>query len=693
MKHRISLMAPPSHTPNTAAPDGAVTGNGDLGMVLGGVPECLSLYFAKADFWQMTPAGGGIRGIGRLNIVSPDLTGGSWQVTLDLDTAELTGRFIAYGQVLELRGIVCAVENVILLEFSGTVEFDASLELFTGNGSLTSLERQPDWQLAIRRFDSPDVLFATEAAAILKTLPEKSSTGKFRRRLALFVGTAADGPTYLTQLTQKAKAFNEAAFQTAWEMHRVWWDRFYAKSRVAISDPELELNWYAGLYFMACCSRNLRFPPGIYGNFITTDQPGWGGDYHLNYNYEAAFYGVITANHPELTDGYAAPLEDFIPEGRRFAREFLGCRGIYYPVSLGPCGLNLAACAYSEEHGILFLGQKSNALQAADIMIFRWYATRDLAYAAEHLYPYLKEVVAFWMDYLRWENGCFNSCDDAAYEVEHYIPDFRAVVPEVWEHDRNNVLTLGLLGLLFEALTDLAETLQVDSDELARWRKIQTHLPPFPVFEKECGTVFRLTESGRAWNAGNAVMLQHIYPAGRIGLGSSSELLEIARRTFNADDRWLDGNAFCTYAPCAARIGIAPERILAGLRQNLHQRQFPNLLFNHPGGCLENCGVVTTTLNEMLMQSHEGIIRFFPVWPCELDASFENLRADGAFLVSGCWRNGGFISGRIFCEKGGICRIDPARLEQCHVLHGEVSAPLEPCYAMQPGETLQLTTQ
>ncbi|WP_376769353.1 hypothetical protein [Paenibacillus germinis] len=33
---------------------------------------------------------------------------------------------------------------------------------------------------------------------------------------------------------------------------------------------------------MACCSRNKAFPPGLFGNWITTDTPSWAGDYHLN---------------------------------------------------------------------------------------------------------------------------------------------------------------------------------------------------------------------------------------------------------------------------------------------------------------------------------------------------------------------------------------------------------------------------
>jgi hypothetical protein len=36
----------------------------------------------------------------------------------------------------------------------------------------------------------------------------------------------------------------------------------------------------------------------------------------------------------------------------------------------------------------------------------------------------------------------------------------------------------------------------------------------------------------------------------------------------------------------------------------------------------------------MLLQSWDGVIRVFPVWPEGVKASFEQLRAEGAFLVS-----------------------------------------------------------
>jgi len=50
---------------------------------------------------------------------------------------------------------------------------------------------------------------------------------------------------------------------------------------------------------------------------------------------------------------------------------------------------------------------------------------------------------------------------------------------------------------------------------------------------------------------------------------------------------------------------------------------------------LENIGA-TVAINDLLLQSHGGVMRFFPVWdaPALGPASFTTLRAYGAFLVS-----------------------------------------------------------
>jgi hypothetical protein len=60
----------------------------------------------------------------------------------------------------------------------------------------------------------------------------------------------------------------------------------------------------------------------------------------------------------------------------------------------------------------------------------------------------------------------------------------------------------------------------------------------------------------------------------------------------------------------------------------------------------------------MLLQSYEGIIRIFPNWNHSKDASFEKLRAYGAFVVSSRLKKGRIEYVKLVSEKGRICLIE-----------------------------------
>ena len=61
---------------------------------------------------------------------------------------------------------------------------------------------------------------------------------------------------------------------------------------------------------------------------------------------------------------------------------------------------------------------------------------------------------------------------------------------------------------------------------------------------------------------------------------------------------------------------------------------------------------------EMLLQSHSGVIRVFPAIPSDWkDVSFDKLRAIGAFVVSASLENGDVSLVKVVSEKGGLLRL------------------------------------
>ena len=73
---------------------------------------------------------------------------------------------------------------------------------------------------------------------------------------------------------------------------------------------------------------------------------------------------------------------------------------------------------------------------------------------------------------------------------------------------------------------------------------------------------------------------------------------------------------------------------------------------------LEGNFAFASGIQEMLIQSHTGILRIFPAIPSEWkDISFTTLRAQGAFLVSAKQMSGKVEKVEISSEKGGICKL------------------------------------
>jgi hypothetical protein len=65
-------------------------------------------------------------------------------------------------------------------------------------------------------------------------------------------------------------------------------------------------------------------------------------------------------------------------------------------------------------------------------------------------------------------------------------------------------------------------------------------------------------------------------------------------------------------------------------------------------------------VSELLLQSVRDAIRVFPAWPANQDARFENLRAQGGFLVGAVQKGGSVVKIEVISTVGGTLRLlDP----------------------------------
>jgi hypothetical protein len=248
--------------------------------------------------------------------------------------------------------------------------------------------------------------------------------------------------------------------------HRLWWRGYWARSLLEIPDKVIERHYYGALYILGSCCRPGRIAPGLFGNWITTDRPAWQGDYTLNYNFEAPFYGVDAANRGELALTYVDAILGLVPQGREMAAS-RKWKGVHFPTHFGPYGLL--------PEGWQDWGQRSDAAYAAIPFIDHALYSQDADFLRQKAYPFLLEVAAFWEDYLKLENGRYLICNDSIHEGSGT--------------DVNPVLTLGLVRRLFSALVEFSRELGVDEARREKWRHILDNLAAYPLQERNGRTV------------------------------------------------------------------------------------------------------------------------------------------------------------------------------------------------------------
>ncbi|MFZ4397976.1 MAG: glycosyl hydrolase family 95 catalytic domain-containing protein, partial [Kiritimatiellia bacterium] len=606
-------------------------GNGDMGVVVAGPPEQLRFHIGKNDFW-------GIRTqapmtVGQIELLVPDLAGASYKGECDMRRAYWQGSFGKDSTSLTVRAWVDANANRLVIELANAGKTSLSLAVHMTGGGLVATNtmlRDPDAGLANAR----------KVAVATRILGEKSDASGITLapgRGAILVAAVLsdlDAKDPLPDAKNAVAALTPEKVTAAAAAHEAWWEAFWKKSSIEIPDKVLEQHWYAAQYIMGCCSRAGKVAPGLFGNWITTDKPCWHGDFHLNYNFQAPFYGVYAANHAELSLPFYQAITEFMPRGKKIA-EKKGWKGVHFPVSIGPWGM----CPEGDDAD---WGQRSNAAYCALNFIWYYHYMQDEQWLKTAGYPFLREVADFWEDYLKLENGRYVIRGDSIHEGSGA--------------DVNPIMSLGFVKTLFLNMVVMSRDLGLDEDRRAKWQDICEKLSAFPTQDRGGRTVFRYTEKGTGWWGDNTLGIQHIFPGGAIGLDSDPKLLEISRNMADAMARWDDNNGSSSWYTFCARIGYDPKTILTRMRQMTDRASMPNKLLRFGGGGIENVACFHA-ITEMLLQSHEGVLRFFPCWPKEQDARFDTLRAYGAFLVSAEFKAGVVGGVKIVSEKGRRCTV------------------------------------
>lgn len=671
-KHKAIFTEPPKKIPVPFSVDAPMLGNGYTGVAISGAPEKQVYYLARNDFWRLKsslnqsyPAV-----LGKLEIELPELEKAAYLIEQDLFSAVSYSRFTKGGQQVRYKTYISAEEDLMVVELSleGEGELKGSIHLklpgkeeFVDKPpmdlifpAVTDHGKTADGIQYISRGFEEDVDIPTKAAVALAVIGNETNQIILSANNPVTVVVAFSSnfksDDCVKTVIDRVAGIDKSNLEEIEQKHSAWWSSFWSKSYVNINDSLIEKQYYLSNYSMASFSRDPDFPPSIFGTCITKERPYWSGDYHLNYNHFAPYYGLFSSNHIEQAIPCNIPILAQRERGEYYSHKVCGIEGgIMLPVGVGPLGIETTRrnelmerhrAHWIEEGSVqdegLFYGQKSNSSYCVVNMAQHFYSSYDSLYTSMY-YPFVKGVATFWEHYLTFEDDRYVIYNDAIHE---------GTIGTM-----NPILSLGLVRLVIQTAIDMSKELHLDSDRRGKWQHILTNLSDYTYQERDGKKVFRYSETGTDWWGDNTLGIQHIYPGGQIGLHSSPELLQVAHNTIDVMQRWIDFNGSNSFFPAAVRVAYDPEIILDQMH-NYCKNTYPNgFQLNNPHG-IENFSTVPNTINEMLCMGHGGILRVFPAWPKNRDASFHQLRVHGAFLVSSELKNEGVQFIEVLSEKG-----------------------------------------
>lgn len=501
---------------------------------------------------------------------------------------------------------------------------------------------------------------------------------------------------YFDQVEQ-VKEVSICAFDGVREHAAAVWAQYWQLSGVKLADAFLERIWYVNTYFMRCVLSAHSRCPGLFGNWMLGNiGTAWHGDYHMNYNTQQIFWGLMGANRQELHLPYVDLVEFLMPVSTAWAKDFYHMNGACFPHSAYPVPMTVNPFPAPGWGWEIF-----ETPWTVQSLWWHYTYTQDQALLRDRLYPCLRAAAQFMVEYMLRDGA--NPVGDDQY---HLYP---IIVPELYglsdglKHNLDGTADLAFTKFLFKAMLQAAADLEMEQEEaelLANIRKILAAYPAYPTASSRFGEVYVsvANEDPDSVVYNVPANLIHIFPGEDVDAQTASEAeYELARRS------WLHhynegGNDLVFYHLAGARLGMLDmEKFKRQVRYSLLPNETAADRATLAGGrygdtkdldfmtrmgiWVENFSLYAV-INECLLWGHTDLIELFPNWDRHQAAEFCSLRTKGAFLVDAACADGSVCYVRITAECGGTAKLkNPWRTavdEQGRFHEGEVLAlPLE----------------
>jgi alpha-L-fucosidase 2 len=446
-------------------------------------------------------------------------------------------------------------------------------------------------------------------------------------------------------------------YSDSYASHIRWWHIFWSKSAVHVSDTLIEKQYYLEQYKFGSASRQ-GAPPISLQAVWTADNgriPPWKGDYHHDLNTQLSYWPCYSANHLQEGMSYLDHLDANKANYKRYTKMYFGKDGLAVPGVTTLDGTEMGGwIQYSLSPTVSSWLSQHYYLQ--------WRYSMDKSFLKNRAYPWVKHVAVFLENItLKGDDGFRKLPISSSPEINDN--NLNAWFPQNTNYD------LALMKSTFKMAAELANELGLNS-EAVHWKKILSEFGDFAVTQNSelmFAPTMAYNQSHRHFSH-----LLAIHPLGLIKWEDGVQSQHIIKNSIHLLDSIGPAN-WCgyTYSWLANMKARAKDGEGAAKDLQIFAKAFCSVNSFHLNGdqtksgysnfhyrpfTLEGNFAFAAGLQEMLIQSYAGFLEIMPAVPTDWkNVGFENLRTEGAFLVSAAKKNGSVRFIKIKSEKGGKC--------------------------------------